>query len=170
MPKYNTPDLRAEMVRRICLIYDMEHRLASVLQEMAELATDKQLKSMLVDHRDETNDQIHRLDELSQLMDMDFSKEESAVTKTMIEEAKAAISGASDPNVRDTIIALSASEAEHLEIATYTGVIAMANYLKFTEEKKILKENLKEEKSTARKIDLAIKLLVRLSDGDKSLL
>lgn len=166
MARKNITDLSLLFIEDVSRHYDMESQLVEALGEMAGLASDKQLKKMFLDHQQETREQKKRLERIARSLETELGRVSSAVTASLIKEVEMAVRQTEDPAIRDVILVLGAIKVEHYEMACYGGAIVTAGRLKLKEEKKLLRESQREEKMSARKMELAIRLLIRVVPSD----
>lgn len=138
-------------------IYYAENQLFNKgLPEMAETATDEDLVAAFEDHREETQDQINKLERVFKSLDMKPEGEKCEAIEGLIKEAKSIIKETKDDETINAALIAAAQKVEHYEIATYGCLCAFAKRLGYDDAAKILHSILEQEKSADEKLtDLA---------------
>lgn len=138
-------------------IYYAERQLFNKgLPEMAESATDEDLLAAFEKHREETLDQINKLERVFALLDMKPEGEKCEAIEGLIKEAKSIIKETRDDETINAAMIAAAQKVEHYEIATYGCLCAFATRLGYDEAAELLHEILEQEKSADEKLtDLA---------------
>lgn len=126
--------------------YDMEEQITDALPDMIEAAENPSLVRALENHKTETEAQQDRLKQAMETLDTDQKDVTCNITKNLIEEGQTMIKGCKEGAVRDAAIIIAAQRIEHLEIATYGSMIALAQTLGEAQVANLLTETLKEEK------------------------
>lgn len=139
-------------------IYYAENQLFNKgLPEMAEEATDEDLSQAFMNHREETKDQINKLENVFSQLGMKVQGEKCDAIEGLIKEAKSIIKDTKDDETINAALIVAAQKIEHYEIATYGCLCAFAERLGYKEEGKILHQILEQEKATDEKLtDLAL--------------
>lgn len=166
MPNKNISDLHTLMIEEIKKTYSVENKLSTALDEMAEMATDPDLKELFRDHKKETVGQKQRLDVIAESLDEDLKGGSSEIIDLMIKKTTELCDQIDDPILADIMLCSEAIKVEHLEIASYEGMIEKADSMDHKNEKKLLQETLSEEESSAKKIAKMLKTLI--SKAEKS--
>jgi ferritin-like metal-binding protein YciE len=127
-------------------IYYAERQILKALPKMAKAAESDKLKQALMQHRDETEHQIERLQQVFEHMGKRARAKTCEAIQGIIEEGEEVI-GEFDPGpVRDAGILANAQAVEHYEMARYGSLIAWAKAAGQNEAAKLLEQNLSEEK------------------------
>ena len=134
-------------------LYNAEKQLAKALPQMADTASNSELKTAFKDHLKETNHQIERLEKIFNGLDFSPGGEVCAAMQGIIEEGKDAMSDPEDDSVRDAAMIAAAQKAEHYEIAGYGTVRSYAEMLGREDDHRILSEILEEEKAADLKLN-----------------
>lgn len=132
---------------------DGERKLVEALQELAQDSTNQQLKKAFNSHRKETEGQIERLNECFQLLGENPENSECMGIKGLIEERKAFMEEDPEPDILDVFDVGAAIKAETYEICEYKSLIEMATEMGHTKVTRLLRENLKEERATLKKME-----------------
>lgn len=128
--------------------YDAEKQLLKALPKMAKAASSDELRSAFETHRDETSEQIARLEQVFGMLDQKVRGKHCSGMAGIIEEAKSMMSEDFDDATMDACLVAGGQRAEHYEIAAYGTLVAWANVLGHTEAAGLLEETLNEEKAT----------------------
>ncbi len=134
-------------------IYWAEKHLAKALPKMAKGATSEELRSAIQQHLTETENQIHRLEQVFNTMDIKVVGKKCEAMEGLVEESKNMLEETADGSLtRDAAIISSAQKIEHYEIASYGTLRTLATHLGNTEAARLLEETLKEEKNADVKL------------------
>jgi ferritin-like metal-binding protein YciE len=133
-------------------IYYAENQLVKALQEMADKATDSQLKQGFLTHLDETRTHVQRLDQVFQMVGAEARSVDCPAIDGIIEEAEEITGEVDDKAVLDAALISAGQAAEHYEIARYGSLAAWAKQLGRNDCASILAKTLEEEKATDRKL------------------
>lgn len=140
-------------------MYWAEKHLVKALTKMAKEATTQELKQAFEDHKLETQEQVSRLEEVFNLLGKKPQAKKCEAIAGITEEVEHVIRDTPDDTfTRDAALIIGAQKAEHYEIATYGGLVQLANTLGRTDIAEILRETLEEEKN-------ADELLTEIAEG-----
>src|SRR6478609_5061789 len=128
-------------------IYYAEQQITKGLPKMIDLATNRDLKSGLQMHLEETGKQIERLEKVFEKLGQKPSGTTCPAIDGLIKEADATAGEIEDKAVLDAGIVANAQAIEHYEIARYGTLIAWAEALEHDDVVRLLTTNLNEEKS-----------------------
>ena len=127
-------------------IYYTEVQLVRALPDMADKASDSQLKQNLLLHHDETRAQVRRLEHVFDALGITMKAIDCPAIDGIIEEAENVAAEVSDKSVLDAALISAAQAAEHSEIARYGSLIAWARQLGRADIAGLLQKTLDEEK------------------------
>jgi ferritin-like metal-binding protein YciE len=127
-------------------IYYAEKQILKALPGMTKKATSKKLKTALETHREETEGQVDRLEQVFKLFDVAARGKKCEAIEGIIAEAKDHMSDIEDPEVLDAGMIGSAQAVEHYEITRYGTLIAWAKQLGRDDAIQLLEANLEQEK------------------------
>jgi ferritin-like metal-binding protein YciE len=127
-------------------IYYAERQILQVLPDMAEKASDPQLKQAFQIHLAETRNQVTRLDQVFRLHAQEPSGVDCPAIDGIIEEADDIVGEVDNPSVLDAALIAAAQAVEHYEITRYGTLIAWARELGRNDCAQLLQLNLEEEK------------------------
>jgi ferritin-like metal-binding protein YciE len=133
-------------------IYYAEKQLVKALPQMAEKATDRQLKQGFLTHLEETRTHVQRLEQVFQMHGLQAKAIDCPAIDGIIEEADEVAGEVADKAVLDAALINAAQAAEHYEIARYGSLIAWARQLGRNDCASLLQKTLDEEKTTDKKL------------------
>jgi len=133
-------------------IYYAEKQLVKALPEMAEKATDSQLKQGFLTHLQETKTHVQRLEQIFKMHGLQAKAVDCPAIDGIIEEADETAGEVADKAVLDAALINAAQAAEHYEIARYGSLIAWARQLGRNDCASLLQKTLDEEKTTDKKL------------------
>jgi len=139
----NLKDLFFQQLR---VILKGEQQQLSTLKTMDKNATSMELKEVLQRHINETEQQLHRMENIFLKLDQDPEGEESSVMQCLIGEFQQLINRSVDEEVRDAAIITAIQHINHYEIACYGTALAYARGMDFDEVSRLLHQSLVEEK------------------------
>ncbi len=123
-----------------------EKQIVVGLESMIKHATDQQLKDALQSHRQETQVQAQRLEELISELNGDADDKKCAVTAALVASAENIVSESKAGPVRDAGLLASAQKVEHFEMASYGTARDWAKDLNLPRHAELLQKTLDEEK------------------------
>jgi ferritin-like metal-binding protein YciE len=128
-------------------LYWSEVTLIQVLDSMNSAASAEDLKEVFVVHKEETEKQVKRLEEVFNLLSLPAEGRHCIGLQGLFDEGWKVIDE-TEPNSasRDVALVIAAQKVEHYEIATYGSLITLANTMGAKDIAKILAPTLKEEK------------------------
>ena len=152
-------DLLHDQVRDL---YDAEKQLVKALPKMAEAASNDSLRQAFEQHLKETKGQIERLERVFEALGHSARAKKCAGMAGLLEEGQEMIDLKAEPDTKDAALIAAAQRVEHYEIAGYGTVCSWADLLGLPEVKRLMGENLQEEKRTDE-------LLTRLAEQQVNL-
>jgi ferritin-like metal-binding protein YciE len=132
--------------------YDAEKQLLKALPKMAKAASSQELQQAFLTHRDETQGQIERLEQVFASLDEKVRGKHCDGIAGIIEEGKSAMEEDFDETTMDAVLIASGQRAEHYEMAAYGTLVAWARAMNHTEAADLLQEILDEEKAADEKL------------------
>jgi ferritin-like metal-binding protein YciE len=133
-------------------IYYAEKKILAALPKMAKAAQNEELASAFEQHRDETEHQLERLDQVFQTIDQQPKGKKCPGIEGIIEEGKEIIDEFKGMPALDAGLVAAAQAVEHYEITRYGTLIAWANKLGLADAIPLLEQNLEEEKKTDKRL------------------
>ena len=126
-----------------------ENKLSKALAKMSKKCPDPKLSAAFAKHKEETDGQIERLNEVMTSLDMPVKAKKCPAMEGLLEEADEMMSDfeGDDETLCAGMIA-AAQKVEHYEIASYGTLVTWANELGYKSQARLLKATLDEEKKT----------------------
>lgn len=134
-------------------IFDAENKLIDALEQMSKNAADEQLSRAFSEHREVTQQQAQRLEQVFGLIDRSPRREPCAGINGLIEEYTKFKKENPSPEVLDVFSTGAALKVENYEIAAYTSLIKLAQQLGLGEAVSLFQETLREEQETAQEVE-----------------
>jgi ferritin-like metal-binding protein YciE len=129
-------------------MYSAEKAILQALAKMAKAATSNKLRDAFKKHHDETENQVHRLDQVFGLLDTPVRAKTCDAIKGIIEETKGIMKAFKGSDALDAGLVAAAQAVEHYEISRYGSLKAWAGQLGLKDVVKLLDLTLEEEKKT----------------------
>lgn len=130
-------------------IYWAEKHLTKALPKMQDAATTDELKTAIEEHIAQTEEHIHRLEQVFELMGKKAQAKKCDAMEGLIKEGESIVEETEDGSMtRDVGIIMAAQKVEHYEIATYGGLVQLAKTMGLDDAAGILAQTLEEEKET----------------------
>lgn len=130
-------------------IYWAEKHLTKELPKMQKAATTEALQGAIEEHLVQTEEHVSRLEQVFEMLGKKAQGKKCEAMEGLTKEGAAVIEETEAGSMtRDVGIIMAAQKVEHYEIATYGGLVSLANTLGYQEISDILAETLEEEKQT----------------------
>ncbi len=130
----------------------MEKQIEAALPKFEEAATDEKMKELFSTHREETAEQLKKVEELLKAVGKSARGRKCKGIEGILAEGDEAASSTGDDDTKDQCLAAAARRVEHFEMAAYIGAIATAQALGREDDVRTLREILQEENRTDKKI------------------
>lgn len=140
-------------------IYYAERQIVKTIPKMVKAAQNEQLKQALMQHREETEHQIERLQQVFEQMGKRARAKTCEAIQGILEEGEEVISEFEAGPVRDAGLLANAQAIEHYEMARYGSLVAWTKAAGMTEASALLEQTLAEEKK-------ADSLLTQIANGE----
>jgi ferritin-like metal-binding protein YciE len=138
-------------------IYNAEKQILRALPKMARNAESPELKKAFENHRDETESQVERLQQIFENLDKPVRGKTCEAILGLVEEAKDVMEEFNGSAALDAGLISSAQTVEHYEIARYGTLKTWAGELGMKDAAKLLDQTLQEEIRTDKLLsDLAM--------------
>ncbi len=130
-------------------IYWAENALVKALPKMASAAASVDLKKAIENHLQQTKNHVSRLEQVFELLGKKKQAKKCDAMEGLTKEGEGIIecTDAGTP-ARDLGIIMASRKVEHYEIASYSGLSALAGSLNHTDIVGLLEETLAEEKDS----------------------
>ncbi|MBX9757301.1 MAG: ferritin-like domain-containing protein [Beijerinckiaceae bacterium] len=145
MPEKNLNDLFLETLKDI---YHAEKQILRKLPKIAKAANSEELKQAFMAHREETEGQIERLEQIFEMLGKRAQGKACEAMRGILEEGDEVIEDFKNSDALDAGLLASAQTVEHYEISRYGTMKAWAKQLGMRDAEKLLDETLKEEMKT----------------------
>ncbi|MBB3593080.1 ferritin-like metal-binding protein YciE [Rhizobium sp. BK529] len=133
-------------------IYFAEKQILKALPKMARAAQSEEGKAGFLQHRDETEAQVERLEQVFEIIKKPARGKTCEAIQGILAEGEEIIEEFKNSSALDAGLISSAQAVEHYEIARYGTLIAWAKQLGLNDAVALLQDNLKEEKATDQKL------------------
>jgi ferritin-like metal-binding protein YciE len=132
--------------------YDAEKQLLKALPKLAKKASSPALKKAFLAHRDETQGQISKLEEVFASLDEKVRGKHCDGIAGIIEEGKGVMEEDFDDATMDACLVASGQRAEHYEMAAYGTLVAWAKAMGHDDAADLLQQILDQEKAADEKL------------------
>lgn len=130
-------------------MYWVEKALIKALPKMQKKATTEELQQAFQEHKAVTEEQAKRLEQVFEMLGKKPQAKKCEAMDGLLREAEEIMEETEDGTMtRDVALIMAAQKVEHYEIATYGGLVQLANTMNLTEIAEILEQTLQEEKDT----------------------
>lgn len=129
-------------------IYYAERQIVKALPKMARAAQSPELKAAFLKHKDETEEQIERLQQVFELIGKRAQGKTCEAIQGILAEGEEIIDDFKGTPALDAGLISSAQAVEHYEITRYGTLKRWAQVLGHAEAVKLLDETLKQESKT----------------------
>ncbi|HEY2349323.1 MAG TPA: ferritin-like domain-containing protein [Puia sp.] len=128
-------------------IYWAEQKLVKTLPKLRDASTSHSLKNAFENHLQETKMHVSRLEQVFSIAGEEKDSVKCQAMAGIVDEGEDIIDETDEgSSQRDVGLIFAGQKAEHYEIASYGGLIQLADTLGYTEATSLLKETLDEEK------------------------
>jgi ferritin-like metal-binding protein YciE len=137
-------------------LYSAENQLVKALPQMAAAAKDGRLRQGFERHSRETEEQVNRLEQIAESLDLKLSGHTCKAMEGLIAEGQETMSERATDEVMDAALIAASQRIEHYEISGYGTAAHFAERLGHTEAATLLRKTLEEEQLADTKLnDLA---------------
>jgi len=163
MQMENLEDLLKEDLKDVL---HAENQIIKALPKMIKSASNEELKSAFEMHLEETKGHVDRLEQVMEILGMPVKAKTCKAMQGIIEEGKEVMEEDAEEDVMDAVLIGAAQKVEHYEIATYGTLCTYADLLGLQDAKKLLGQNLEEEKRTDQKLTELAEAVINLEAAD----
>jgi len=132
---------------------DAERKLVEALGEQAGEASNPQLQKAFSAHQTQTEKQVQRLEQVFEQLGEQPEETECKGLKGLLEELETFKSEDPSEDILDVFSIDAAKKVENYEINAYEGLIELAEDMGHKKSARLLKQNLKEEEQTLKKME-----------------
>jgi ferritin-like metal-binding protein YciE len=129
-------------------MYHAEKQLMRALPKMAKAADSDELRQAFETHRDETEGQIARLDQVFEMLGKPARGKACEAMQGIVEESKEIMEDFKGSDALDAGLLAAAQAVEHYEISRYGTLKTWAGQLGMRDAARLFEETLAEEKKT----------------------
>jgi ferritin-like metal-binding protein YciE len=129
-------------------MYYAEKQILRALPKMAKAAESEELREAFLTHRDETQGQIERLEQVFEMLGKKASGKTCEAMQGIIAEGQEVMDDFADSEALDAGLVAAAQSVEHYEISRYGTLKTWARELGMDDAVDLLDEILEEEKKT----------------------
>ncbi|MDQ3864579.1 MAG: ferritin-like domain-containing protein [Actinomycetota bacterium] len=160
MPIADTQELLVHELREL---YDAEHRFLEGQVHMVHRATDSDLQRSIEEHIYQTRRHIQNLERFFRELGHEPRRDTNEAAKGLVSEAQQDLEQATSDALRDCVINAAVVKVEHLEIASYRGLITGARLMMehSVVVDDLLQTNLQQEEETARTAEQSAEKLLQ---------
>jgi ferritin-like metal-binding protein YciE len=150
--------LKELFVEELRDIYWAEKHLTKALPKMRKAATSTELANAFEQHLTVTENQIGRVEQVFELLDMTPRAKKCEAMEGLVKEAQAVIEDTDDGTAtRDVALIIAGQKVEHYEIATYGSLTQLAKTMGRDDIAALMQQTLDEEKQADQTLtDLAV--------------
>jgi ferritin-like metal-binding protein YciE len=143
-----------------------ENQIIKALPKMIKSASNGELKSAFEAHLQETRGHVERLEQVMESLGMPVKGKTCKAMQGIIEEGKEVMEEDAEEDVMDAALIGAAQKVEHYEIATYGTLCTYADLLGLRDAKRLLGQNLEEEKKTDQRLTELAEAVINLEAAD----
>ncbi|MER2537061.1 MAG: ferritin-like domain-containing protein [Rhizobiaceae bacterium] len=129
-------------------IYYAEKKILKALPKMAKGAEDEKVSAAFQKHREETEGQVERLEQVFEILGKAARGKTCPAIDGIIEEGSEVLEEYDGSPAIDAGLVAAAQAVEHYEMARYGTLIAWAEQLGMKDAVRLLQQTLKEEEAT----------------------
>jgi ferritin-like metal-binding protein YciE len=129
-------------------VYYAEKQILRALPKMAKAAESDELRQAFETHREETQEQVQRLEQVFEILGKRASGKTCEAIQGIIEEGKEIMDDFADSEALDAGLIAAGQAVEHYEISRYGTLRSWAQELGLQDAVPLLEQTLEEEKKT----------------------
>ena len=129
-------------------VYYAEKQILRALPKMAKAAESQELREAFQTHRDETETQVQRLEQVFEILGKRAQGKTCEAIQGIIEEGKEIMEDFAESDALDAGLIAAGQAVEHYEISRYGTLRTWAQELGLEDAAGLLEETLEEEKKT----------------------
>jgi ferritin-like metal-binding protein YciE len=135
-------------------MYDAEKKLVNALKTMAAKCHNEDLVRAFEQHRDVTQQQAVRLEEVFGMIGRRPRREPCVGINGLIEEFSRFVQEKPTPEILDVFATGAAEKVEHYEICAYESLIQLGDHLRVPEAVELFQATLAEEEQAAEELKI----------------
>ena len=161
----NLQDLLKDDLRDIL---NAENQIIKALPKMMKKATNAELQDAFGKHLEETKEHAGRVEQVMEMLGMPAKGKTCKAMQGILEEGKEVMGEDAEDDVMDAALIGAAQKVEHYEIATYGTLCTYAELLGLEDAKRLLGQNLEEEKKTDEALSELAEAVINLEAADQT--
>lgn len=146
------PSLRELLIEQLEDLYSAEQQLVEALPKMADAATGENLKQGFLDHLEQTQVHVERLEKAFAKLGVTPAEKTCVAMQGLVAEGEEAIELEGNGALRDVALVGAARRVEHYEIAAYKAVRGIAGAVDEGTVADLLQQTLDEECDTDKRL------------------
>ncbi len=165
MQMENLQDLLKEDLKDVL---NAENQIIKALPKMIKKASNAELQDAFGKHLEETRAHAGRVEQVMEMLGMPAKGKTCKAMQGILEEGKEVMGEDAEDDVMDAALIGAAQKVEHYEIATYGTLCTYADLLGLEEAKRLLGQNLEEEKKTDEALSELAEAVINLEAADQT--
>ena len=145
--------MRQLFVRDLCVALDCEEKILESLPDMIDEVENPELKTALTRHLEQTEEQAENLRKVFAAISEQPLTIECLSMQSLAEEYQNSIELLETQEIKDLCTAQAAAKVEHLEIAMYRSLIALAEEMGNAPMVSLLQKNLDQEEEALQTVE-----------------
>jgi ferritin-like metal-binding protein YciE len=133
-------------------VYDAEKQIVKALPKVIKTVSNEMLREALSSHLEETREQITRLEQVFESLDLKARGKHCPGMEGILEEGSELMKEDGEDAVIDAGLIAGCQRVEHYEITAYGSLMAWAKLLGYKDALNLLKQNEQEEKAADNKL------------------
>jgi len=163
MQMENLQDLLKEDLKDVL---NAENQILKALPKMIKKASHPELQDAFEKHLEETKGHADRVEQVMEMLGMPARGKTCKAMQGILEEGKEVMGEDAEDDVMDAALIGAAQKVEHYEIATYGTLCTYAELLGLEDAKRLLGQNLEEEKKTDEALSELAEAVINLEAAD----
>jgi ferritin-like metal-binding protein YciE len=165
MQMENLQDLLKEDLKDVL---NAENQIIKALPKMIKKASHPELQDAFEKHLEETKGHADRIEQVMEMLGMPPKGKTCKAMQGILEEGKEVMGEDAEDDVMDAALIGAAQKVEHYEIATYGTLCTYAELLGLEDAKRLLGQNLEEEKKTDQALSELAEAVINLEAADQT--
>jgi ferritin-like metal-binding protein YciE len=140
-------------VHELSSILDAEQQIAQMLEQTQGMVQNEQLREGMRMHAEQSRQQAERVQQVLQQLGEQPHPIQCHTVQGLQQELDEVMASQPSPQVLEGFVVGGAMKTEHLEIASYTGLVEKARAMGQTEVAQLLEQNLQEERQMLQQVE-----------------
>ncbi len=152
--------IEQKFIHDLAEIYDAEQRFLEAQDKLLQAASAPQLKAIIQDHIEQTEQQIGNIEQIYRQLDANPERISCDGAAGLVRASEQGLAIADSPALRDYVIGGALSKVEHYEVAVYRGLLTAAESMGQIQIAALLRHNLQQEEQTAQLVEQSTPMLI----------